>query len=247
MKVALFITCLTDTFFPRVGEAVTRVLRRLGCEVHFPLEQTCCGQPAHNSGFHDEARAVALRWIEIFEPYEIVVTPSASCAAMIKHHAPALFADDPELHDRALRMAERVSEFSVFLTRTLGINWADILKLNENATFHYPCHARHDYSPDELAGWLSAGNPERLRPPAHADLCCGFGGLFAVDFPEISGGMLRDRLEQLDATNAGLVVCNEGGCALNLLGGAKRQGMNLKFKHMAELLAESLGLMEPQP
>lgn len=247
MKVALFITCLSDTYFPRVGEAVTRVLRHFGCEVVFPSEQTCCGQPAYTSGFHAEARVVAQRWLELFEPYEHVVTPSASCAAMAAVHAPQLFSDQPQLRERATRMAQRVSEFSVFLTRTLGVDWSRALKLPEQTTFHYACHARQDYTAAELQGWLTAGNAERVCPPAHVDLCCGFGGVFAIDYPEISAGMLSDRLEQLRATGAQLVVCNEGGCSLNLLGGARRQGMPLRFRHLAELLAESLGLMEPAP
>ncbi len=246
MKVALFITCLTDSYYPRVGEAVVRVLRHFGCEVEFPPEQTCCGQPAFNSGFHDQAAAVARRMLRIFEPYETVVTPSASCAAMVKHHFAELLGDDARERAAAEQLAARTHEFAVFLTKELGIDIGRHLKFAEPITFHYPCHARGIYSLAELHGWLTAAEAVDLRTPKHADLCCGFGGVFAVEYPEISGAMLDDKLEELAATGAKLVVCNEGGCALNMTGGAHRRGLALRFKHLAECLAESLGLMEPE-
>ncbi|MBU0618442.1 MAG: (Fe-S)-binding protein [Planctomycetes bacterium] len=243
MKVALFVTCLTDTYYPRVGEAVVRVLRHFGCDVEFPAEQTCCGQPAFNSGFHDEAAAVARRMLRVFEPYETVVTPSASCASMVRHHFPELLADDATERAAAERLAARTHEFSTFLANELSINISKHLEFDEPITFHYPCHARGVYALDELTGWL-AGAAVDLRRPGHADLCCGFGGVFSVEFPEISGAILKDKLEELSATGARLVVCNEGGCALNMSGGAHRRGIPLRFKHLAECLAESLGLME---
>ena len=247
MKVALFVTCLTDTFYPRVGEAVVRVLRHFGCEVEFPERQTCCGQPAFNSGFRSEAAAVARRMIDVFEPYETVVTPSASCAGMIKHNYAELFADDPRACELAEQLAARTYEFAGFLSHILKIDIARQLKFNEPITFHYPCHARGIYMLDELIGWLGGGDGVDLRMPEQAELCCGFGGVFGVEYPEISGAMLRDKLEVLSATGANLVICNEGGCALNMAGGAHRRELPLRFKHLAEVLAESLGLMEPEP
>lgn len=242
-QVALFITCLTDTFYPRVGEAVVRVLRHFGCDVCFPSEQTCCGQPAHNSGQHQLAASVARRMISVFEQYPHVVTPSASCAAMVTQHFGELLADDRTWGRRAADLAERTFEFTVFVRDVLGVDPADHLRFDQPFTFHYPCHARHAYSPDELIALLRRAGGDLLRVPRYPDLCCGFGGVFSVDYPEISGAMLGDKLDQLAATGAKLVVCNEAGCGLNMAGGADRRGLELRFKHIAELLAESLELM----
>lgn len=243
MKVALFVTCLTDTFYPRVGEACVRVLRHFGCDVAFPTEQTCCGQPAINSGFRTEGAVLARRLIEVFEPYEQVVSPSASCISTIRHHYVELLKDDPELAEKAERLAEKTEEIAIFLERRLGVRIAEHLELAEPATFHWPCHARGVYSPMELEQW--AGGPETLRGPQRTDLCCGFGGSFALDFPQISLAMMNDKLSDLTATGARQVICNEGGCALHLSGGAHRRGLPLRFRHVIEVLAESLGLMEP--
>jgi L-lactate dehydrogenase complex protein LldE len=247
VKVALFVTCLTDTYYPRVGEAVVRVLRHFGCQVEFPTEQTCCGQPAFNSGFHQQAAAVARRMLRVFEPYETVVTPSASCAAMVRQHFPELLAGDAGQRAEAQRMSARTHEFATFLASELNVDIARHLSFAEPITFHYPCHARGVYTLEDLVGWLAEAQTVDLRTPEHADLCCGFGGAFAVEYPEISGAMLSDKLEELAATGATLVICNEGGCALNMAGGAHRRGLPLRFKHLAECLAESLGLMEPEP
>lgn len=246
MNVALFITCLTDTYYPRVGEAVVRVLRHFGCRVEFPAEQTCCGQPAFNSGFREQAAAIARRMVRIFAPYETVVTSSASCAAMVKQHFPELLAADSQERAAAERLATRTHEFGCFLAEQLGVEIAAYLKFAEPITFHYPCHARGVYSLEDLVGWLAGGEAVDLRPPAHPDLCCGFGGVFAVEYPEISGAMLNDKLAELTATGARLVVCSEAGCALHMTGGAHRRGVSLRFRHLAECLAESLGLMEPE-
>ena len=244
MQVALFVTCITDSYYPRVGEAVVRVLRHFGCEVVFPEGQTCCGQPAFNSGFREHAAAVARRMVDVFAPHETIVTPSASCAAMVCEHFPELLADDPQQAAAAQSIAGRTHEFTTFLTRTLGVDIAQHVRIAEPVTFHYPCHARGVYRLDELQRWLNGPGVADLRTPEHPDLCCGFGGMFAVEYPQISGAMLGDKLSELAATGAQLVVCNEGGCALNMSGGAHRRGMSLRFKHIAEVLAESLGLME---
>ncbi len=247
MDVALFVTCLTDTFHPRVGEAVVRVLRHFGCRVHFPTAQTCCGQPAYNSGFHAEAATLIRRMIAVFEPYERVVTPSASCAAMVRQHGPELLANDPPAHEAARRLAAKTFEFATFLQDELHVDIAGHLKLNAPATFHYPCHARGIYSVDDLHRWLTGGAGRDVRSPARPDLCCGFGGVFAVEFPELSGAMLGDKLAELAATGAQVVICNEAACLLQIAGGAHRRGLSLRFMHLAECLAESLGLLESRP
>jgi L-lactate dehydrogenase complex protein LldE len=245
LKVALFATCLTDSFFPRAGEAVVRVLRHFGCEIEFPTQQTCCGQPAYNSGFHHEAAALARRMIEIFEPFESVVSPSASCAAMVKHHFVTLLADDPAQRAAAERLAARTHEFATFLRDRLSVDVGSLLTFAEPVTFHYPCHARGIYGATDLQTWLRSATGVDLRVPEHPDMCCGFGGAFAVENPEISGAMVNDKLADLMATGAHLVISNEGGCTLQIAGAAHRRGLPLRFKHVAECLAESLGLMEP--
>ena len=245
MDVALFVTCLTDTFFPRVGAAIVRVLRHFGCRVHFPTSQTCCGQPAFNAGHQIHAARLLRRMTDVFAPYETIVTPSASCATMVKIHGPTLFGADPQGATAARQLADKTWEFSTFLRDRLNIDLAQHLRFNEPVTFHYPCHARETYSLDDLRGWLS-GNNNDLRIPERPDLCCGFGGVFAVDYPEVSSAMTRDKLAQLQATNAKLVVSNEAGCTLQMAGLAQRQNIDLRFKHIAECLAEALGLMEPE-
>jgi len=247
MNVALFVTCLTDTFFPRVGTAVVHVLRHFGCHVEFPTEQTCCGQPAYNSGFHAEAAVLARRMIEVFEPYETVVSPSASCATMVRHHFPTLLAADPRWHLAAQRLAGRTFEFATFLRDRLAVDLGACLWFDEPVTFHYPCHARDIYGVDGLQSWLAQVPHIDLRVPEHADLCCGFGGVFAVEHAPISTAMVHDKLEGLAATGARLVLCNEGGCTMQIAGAARRRGLPLRFKHIAECLAESLGLLEPEP
>ncbi len=244
-EVALFVTCLTDTFFARVGECSVRALRHYGCRVTFPREQTCCGQPAFNSGHHDTARALALRMLDIFEPYEFVVSPSASCVAMVRHF-PELLADRPGEQAAAQRLAEKTHEFCAFLTEVLRIDLASVLRLQTSTTLHFPCHARELQSPQSLDGVLRRCGPQQYRPAQQPTLCCGFGGLFATEFPEISAAMMRDKLKDLSATQAEQVICNEAGCGLHLMGGARRGGIPLQFKHLAECLAESLGLMETQ-
>ncbi len=241
MDVALFVTCLTDTFFPRVGLAVVRVLRHFGCRVRFPSGQTCCGQPAYNSGFHAEAAALIRRMTTLFAGYDHVVTPSASCATMVKRHGPELLAADPAAHAAALDLAARTHEFTTFLRDVLHVDVAAHLRLSEPATYHYPCHARAEYDLADLRGWLTT--TAAPAEPAHPDLCCGFGGLFAVDLPEVSTAMLSDKLDSLAASGARLVISNEGACTLQLEGGAHRRGLPLRFRHIAELLAESLGLL----
>ncbi len=246
MDVAVFITCLTDTFFPRVGLAVVRLLRHFGCQVHFPPKQTCCGQPAYNSGFHQEAACLVRRMTSVFDGYAQVVTPSASCATLVTRHGPELLGDDPQAHAAADALAGKTHEILTFLRDRLEVDLAEALRFDEPVTFHYSCHARETYSAAELQGWLAGRNADWLRVPRRADLCCGFGGLFAVEFPELSGAMLNDKLDELAATGAELVVCNEAACALQLMGGARRRGLPLRFKHLTECLAESLGLLEPQ-
>src|SRR5262249_49880534 len=157
-------------------------------------------------------------FVEVFEPYEHVVTPSASCASMVKLHLPDLLADEAGWQEPAARVAAQTREFTVFLREVLGVDLAAQLRLDQPCTFHYPCHAREIYSLDNLRQSLQSPGGPRILPPARPEECCGFGGMFAVDYPEISAAMLNTKLDDLAATGARRVVCNEGGCTLHLSG-----------------------------
>lgn len=251
MEVALFITCLTDTYFPRTGEAVVRVLRHYGCRVVFPAGQTCCGQPAFNSGFRADAVEVARHTLDVFAPHDVVVTPSASCAVMIKHHFADLFADDPVRLEAAKRLAARTHEFMDFVCDVLGVDVAAVLRAalpaapeRVSTTYHFACHSRELCDAKRFAARLGADEADSaIRSPNRPDLCCGFGGMFAVDYPEVSAAMLTDKLDALRSADAERIICNEAGCGLHIVGGARRRGETLRLKHVAELMAESLGLM----
>jgi L-lactate dehydrogenase complex protein LldE len=245
VRIAIFITCLTDNFYPRVGIAMVKVLEHLGHEVVFPPEQTCCGQPMFNTGFHDDARALAERMVRLLEPYEVVVTPSGSCAAMLREHYIHLLQPDPTLHAAARALAARSYEFIEFLTRVLRVDLRAVgAGWRGNAAYHCSCHLR--------ALGLAADAPSLMQqvtgltvvPTERAEQCCGFGGTFAVDYPSISGTIVRDKVECIRRTGAEWVVCNDAGCALNIEGACRREGCNVRLISLAEIIAESLGLLE---
>ncbi len=248
MDVALFITCLTDTFYPRVGVAMVKVLEHLGCTVHFPREQTCCGQPLFNSGFEGEARDLAKRMVDVFEPYACVITPSGSCCAMIHDYYRQLLGDDPAYADRAGRLIAGTHEFVGFLRQTLNVDLRALgCRWDGDVTYHYSCHLRGIGESAAAPGaveLLRQIEGVRYTPAERLDQCCGFGGTFAVKWPEVSGAMVKDKVACLARTGASTVICNDGGCAMNIAGAAHRQGADVRFKHIAEVIAEGLGLME---
>jgi len=245
MDVALFVTCLTDTFYPRAGMAVVKVLEHLGCTVHFPREQTCCGQPLFNSGFESEARDLARRMVDVFEPYAHVVTPSGSCCAMVHDYYMQLLGDDPAYAKRAQRFVENTREFVDFLTHVLNVDLRQLgCQWEGSVTYHYSCHLRGIGMTTEATDLLRQIEGVEYTEAERLDQCCGFGGTFAVKWPEVSGAMVRDKVRCLAATGASTVISNDGGCTMNIAGSAHREKANLKFKHIAELIAEGLGLME---
>jgi len=244
MRTTLFITCLTDTFYPRVGRAMVAILEHLGHTVDFPDAQTCCGQPMFNSGYSDEAADLARRMVDIFEPAELVLTPSGSCCAMIHDYYLQLLGDDPAYADRARRFIAKTREFVDFLInveridlRALGCRWEGSL------TYHYSCHLRGLGMTDEAERLIGQIDGVDYRPVEKKEQCCGFGGTFAVKFSEVSGALVRDKVQCVADTGAGTLVCNDGGCALNIAGSAHRQSAAVKLKHLAEIIAEGLGLL----
>lgn len=241
--VALFITCLTDQFYPQVGLAVTRILEHFGCRVHFPEQQTCCGQPFFNNGFHDQARDLAKRMIELFEPYPYIVTPSASCCAMVRCHFPQLFAGDHAWESGCHRLATRTFEFVEFLDQVLKVDFGRLkLPQPQTVTYHYNCHLRLLGIRDQAERVLKQIGNVRFCPLERAEQCCGFGGAFAVKYPAISTAIVEDKIKCLTATEASLTVCNDAGCTLNISGMGHRHGLNTRLCHIAELIAEALGI-----
>ena len=246
MKVSLFVTCLTDLFYPDVAASVVRVLRRLGHAVEFPRKQTCCGQPALNSGCQEDFRAVAARMIRVFENAETIVTPSGSCCSIVREQFPHAFADDPEMHAKAVALAGRTFEFVEFLEKRIQVDWSkwDLQFPPAIATYHYSCHLRAIGMGDEAARLLQKIRGIEYRQLEKMDQCCGFGGTFAVKYGEISGAMVRDKVAHIRKTGANLLVINDGGCTMNIAGACRREGYEIKVMHIAEILDQAMAAAE---
>lgn len=221
-NVYLFATCLVDQFAPEAGLDTIRLLEREGITVHFPDQQTCCGQPAYTSGYPDEARAVARLQLGLFpEPWPVVV-PSGSCAAMMRHEYPKLFADDSALLAQALELSDRVFELTEFLVHVAGFRQAD-LGAKCTVALHTSCHARREMGSHETSAALLAGLEHvDVVEQARIEECCGFGGTFSIRFPDISEAIVSDKVESLRATGARRVVSADCGCLFNILGRAAR-------------------------
>jgi L-lactate dehydrogenase complex protein LldE len=233
--VQLFATCLVDSLFPKVGEAVVQVLNRAGVLVEFPAGQTCCGQPAYNAGYWVEARKMALRTLEVFESTTgSIVVPSGSCVAMIRHGYPALFQDDSSELDRVQALSERTFELSEFLINEL--NAAELgATLNGTVAYHPSCHLLRglgvDKEPLALLDSVSDVEVYELEPD-----CCGFGGLFAIDQPEISSEMLKRKIQAIEETGAQVVVGGDVSCLMHIEGGLRKQGSDVRCAHLAQIL-----------
>ncbi len=236
-RVYFFGTCLIDLFYPEAGMAGIRLLQREGIEVLYPPEQTCCGQPAWNSGYREQARQVARTQLDcLAEPIPVVV-PSGSCAGMLRHHYPELFRGDTD-QARARGLADRVFELTEFLVRVLRIRLRD-LGPPLRVALHTSCSARREMgvAGDHLALLGQLDNVE-LVEPEHKEECCGFGGTFAVKHPEISATMVHDKAEALAATGAPRMVTGDCGCLMNIDGHLRFQGTGLPAEHIASFVWE---------
>ncbi len=234
----LFVTCLVDRVAPEVGEAVVAVLERQGVTISVPAGQTCCGQPAFNGGFVDEARAMARHTIAVFEgDDDPIVIPSGSCGDMVRHHYPKLFDDEPEWRARAERFAARVYEFTEFLVDVLGVT--DVgARFDGRLTYHSSCHLlRNMRVASQPHALLAAVQGAEIVALPHAEECCGFGGLFSVKFPEISEDMLAHKLRHADQTKADRVVGCDLSCLMHINGGYHRRGDGPRAVHIAQILA----------
>ena len=236
-NVQLFITCLVDTFFPATGEAMVNVLQRCGVRVDFPTGQTCCGQPPFNAGLRSDARSMAEHTIKVFENGTgDIVIPSGSCAAMVRHSYLELFEGDPVWYPRAKALAARTYEFTEYLVDVLkvtdvGARWDG--KLAYHASCHLNRHLGIDRQPRALLA--AVRRAEIVELPASDD-CCGFGGVFSVEHPELSAEMLKRKIGNLEASGAPTLVLADTGCRMHIAGGLHRQEKSQQVLHIAEVL-----------
>jgi L-lactate dehydrogenase complex protein LldE len=233
--VSLMITCLGDVLRPAAGVATVRLLRRLGVNVRFPEHQTCCGQPFYNSGFLPGARDVARHTIQVFDDGRPVVTPSGSCAAMVKVEYPHLFHDDAEWLARVVELASRTFELSDFLVNRLKV--IDVgARFDGRVAYHYACHLRGLGLKDEAETLIKQVRGVEYVSLPKQDQCCGFGGSFAVRYPEISGAMVADKVGCVIETDADVLVSTDTGCLMNIGGALHRRKLPTRCLHLAELL-----------
>jgi L-lactate dehydrogenase complex protein LldE len=245
IRVALFVTCLVDLFRPSVGFAAVKLLEDAGCAVDVPAAQSCCGQPAYNSGDRADAKAIARQVIETFSGYDYVVVPSGSCGGMIKTHYPMLFADEPALAEQATALAARTYELVSFL--------ADVLKLDRVAarhagtvTYHDACSGLRELGvKDQPRQLLASVAGLTLKEMATPEVCCGFGGTFCVKYPEISDKMVSDKVADIVAAGAETLLCGDMGCLLNMAGKLSRLGKPVSVRHVAEVLADMSDTVPP--
>lgn len=236
-RVGLFVTCLVDLFRPTVGFASVKLIEDAGCEVFVPASQTCCGQPAYNSGDKRGARALAEQVIATFEDFDYVVIPSGSCAGMIKTHYAEIFAGEPDWALRSERLAAKTHELTSFLTDVLGITplpaaWQG------SATYHDSCSGLRELGikdqPRRLLGSVEGLDVKEMAEP---EACCGFGGTFCVKYDEISNAIVSRKTADIRATGADMLLAGDLGCLLNIAGKLKREGSPIEVRHVAEVLA----------
>lgn len=238
-KVSLFVTCIVDMIYPDTGMAMADLFERLGLTVDFPQGQTCCGQMGFNAGYRNEAKSVAKHFIEVFEDSEVIVAPSGSCVSMVRHFYPELFADDPVWHDRMQGIITKTWELTEFLVDGLGItDVGTTLGQPVKVAIHDACHGLRMMGLQKQPRALlqHVGNLE-LCDLAGADQCCGFGGLFAIKMPEISGAMLNDKMSAIDGSAADLIVTCDASCLTQMNGGLSRKQSTKRVVHIAEVLA----------
>jgi L-lactate dehydrogenase complex protein LldE len=237
MKASIMITCLGDLLFPEVGVAMVTLLRRLGVEVDFPEEQTCCGMPLFNSGYHAGAAEVAARTIRLFEASEHVIVPSGSCAWMVKTEYPGLLKHAPALKAAAERLAAKTRELSQFLVEVLRVDRIES-SFKGTVTYHDSCHLLRGLGESAAPRKLlkSLRGVELVELP-EADQCCGFGGSFSVRLPEVSTAILDKKLANVERTGADCLVACDAGCLMQMGGGLSRRGSRVRALHLAQILA----------
>ena len=236
-RVALFVTCLVDLYRPTVGFAAIRLLEQAGCLVEVPPGQTCCGQPAYNTGDRATAKDIARATVDALQGFDHVVAPSGSCAGMIAHHYPSLFDDDPHYRAKAEAVAGRTHELVSFLRDVMGME-SVTARYEDSVTYHDSCSGLRELGVKaQPRALLATVQGLRLAEMADPEICCGFGGTFCVKYPEISTRMVADKCRDIQATGAGTLLAGDMGCLLNMAGRLKREGSPVKVRHVAEVLA----------
>lgn len=246
MTTALFIPCIVDQFYPEIGESVADILEGLGVEIAYPEAQTCCGLPFFNMGRWDAAKRPARQFIDVFEDFEAVVTPSSSCCSMVSHFFPKLFAEEPETLARAEKLAAKTHELCSYLVHVA--KRPDVgAEFNGVVTAHRACHFRELGQRDELDQVLKGVRGAKFIEAPRADVCCGFGGSFAVKFPVLSGAMGDTKCDTLvNQVKADAIVTTDAGCMLQINGLLSRRGEAKRVHHVAELLAGRLAQPAPK-
>jgi L-lactate dehydrogenase complex protein LldE len=241
MRIALFITCLADMLYPETGKAMTRLLERLGHQVEFPAGQACCGQAHFNTGYRPEALPMMCRYLDVFAPYDVVVTPSASCAGMVRHQYPVLAEQygDAALQHKTAVLARRIRELSELLVDVLGIEDVGAY-YPHRVTFHPTCHSLRALRVDDrpLRLLRAVRGIDLVDLPA-ADSCCGFGGTFAVKNGDTSVAMLADKLANITASGAEVLSAADNSCLMHIGGGLSRLRAGVRPVHLAEILAST--------
>jgi len=240
LRVSLFVTCLADLFRPSVAFASIKLLEQAGCEVTVPLKQTCCGQPAYNTGDFEASIPIAKQTIESFESADYVVVPSGSCAGMIGHHYPRLL--EGEWRQRAIDLAAKTYELTTFLTEVVQLKNASGTKVElPSVTYHDSCAGLRELDiknqPRQLLKDLCATEVSELE---QTEVCCGFGGTFCAKMPELSSKMADDKVASAIATGASILSGGDLGCLMNIAGRARRTGQQIEVRHIAELLTGDL-------
>jgi len=235
MKVSLFITCLCDLFYVKAGQATVELLEKLGCQVDFPESQTCCGQPAYNSGYHRELKQTAKNMIHTFSKSEYVVTPSGSCAYMFYEYE-ELFQDEPEWKSKAKKLKNKTYELTQFLTDVLNVESTGAV-YNGRATYHTSCHMSRLLGVKEAPiKLLKNVKGLELYELPNKDTCCGFGGTFSVKMQSISEQMVDEKIQNIDQVEPDVLIGADGGCLMNIGGRIQRCGKPIKVIHIAEIL-----------
>lgn len=236
-RVGLFVTCLVDLFRPTVGFAAIKLIEAAGCDVAVPASQTCCGQPAYNSGDRRDAQAIARQVVAAFEGFDYVVAPSGSCAATLRHHYPELLFDDAAWRQRAAAFAGKVHELISFLVDVRGMATVEAAFAGK-VTYHDSCSGLRELG---IAGeprlLLASVDGLALAEMEDADVCCGFGGTFCVKYPDISNAIVEKKTANIAATGAGTVLAGDLGCLMNIAGKLQRQNVAVAARHVAEVLA----------
>ncbi|MEE9375769.1 MAG: (Fe-S)-binding protein [Rhizobiaceae bacterium] len=239
-KVGLFVTCLVDLFRPNVGFSAVALLENSGCIVSVPPAQTCCGQPAYNSGDRANTREIAEQVITAFEKFDFVVAPSGSCAAMLKKHYPTLFTGDAKWEKKSQEFSDKVFELVSFLSDVMFVNSLDA-KFEGSVTYHDSCSGLREMGieqqPRKLLSMVEGVTIKEMKDP---DVCCGFGGTFCVKYSEISNAIVGKKTTNIEGAEADILLAGDLGCLMNMAGKLQREGKKTKVRHVAEVLAGRL-------